>query len=91
MTFSGVRGVLFDPKENAWVAQWSEFGIRRFKYFHVGEQLTGPNGEDMSIRSEVGLLSRNVRIVGSLLSEIPNRFCSLPYDGNIPSETTNCA
>ena len=38
---------------------------RGLSYRHVSETITGPNGEDMSIRAEVGLLSRNVRIVGS--------------------------
>ena len=31
----------------------------------MSETITGPRGEDMSIRAEVGMLSRNVRITGS--------------------------
>ena len=31
----------------------------------MAEAITGPAGQDMSIRAEVGLLSRNIRIVGS--------------------------
>ena len=35
------------------------------RYRHVGEAIRGPQGQDMSVRAEVGLLSRNVRIFGS--------------------------
>mmetsp|Transcript_19094 Transcript_19094/g.38571 ORF Transcript_19094/g.38571 Transcript_19094/m.38571 type:complete len:239 (-) Transcript_19094:78-794(-) len=34
---SGVRGVIFDPKERLWVAYWQEHGIRRFRAFSVLE------------------------------------------------------
>ena len=38
VTFSGVRGVIWDNCERAWVCRWGESGLQRYQVFHVNEE-----------------------------------------------------
>jgi hypothetical protein len=53
---SGVRGVIYDKNENAWVANWMETGTRRFAVYPVQS-----NGFDAAYKAAVATRIQKMR------------------------------
>ncbi|CAD7972000.1 unnamed protein product [Amoebophrya sp. A120] len=63
VTFSGVRGVIWDRVERAWVCRWGESGLQRWHAFPVNAETPFQEAYTQAVRMRLQVLQRNHQFV----------------------------
>ncbi|CAD7952379.1 unnamed protein product [Amoebophrya sp. A25] len=63
VTFSGVRGVIWDTEERAWVCRWAEAGMQRWHVFPVNAENSFGDAYARAVKMRLEVLQRNHHFV----------------------------